>query len=1026
MHHMLKVFALPAEQDELARTHAVVERYAGFVLLDVADSNVAAISARYPVEDITNQFVIRSGGADIDTSRPRIDRSGKQKAHPAYVGAGRLSAGAHHYLVQFIGPVKDEWLREVEAAGGELRTPFGGFTYVVRATPPVRAAIAALGCVRWLGHLRHEERIDPAVQARVAGAKGHALARTRQLLDSLSVEFFDGQDMAAGVAQIRKLGFEVTSQEAGAAVVTVRDPAGSIAAERLAALSAVHGVWRIRGLTLRRTSNNVAAGLMGTAASLGGSGLGLSAVGEIIAIADTGLDTGNPATVHPDFQGRIEALLSYPMAPGYESYVSNPGADDGPADLDSGHGTHVAGSVLGDGSASASLAGVSPPVRGLASGARLVFQAIEQEMKWLDAANQQRYGRYLLTGIPNDLKTLFGDAYARGARIHSNSWGGGDPGAYDAQCEQIDEFVWGHKDFCILFANGNDGTDADGDGVINPMSVSAPATAKNCISVGASENLRPGFNLNTYGSWWPSDYPAAPYRNDPMANDPDQMAAFSSRGPTRDGRIKPDVAAPGTYILSTRSTMIAANNQGWSALPQSRLYFYMGGTSMATPLTAGAVALVREYLRTRQTIANPSAALLKATLIAGARRVPGSNPPAVADHEQGYGHVNLDAVLAPPAPASARFLDASSGLRTGEVYTDTLSLASAGAPLRVVLVYSDYPGPNLINNLNLVAVAPDGSRFVGNVAPGGALSVDAVNNVEVLHIPEPAPGSWTVQVVASNVPQGPQDFALVALGHFGAAVPEPVPEPLIELAATPMLAIPDNSPQGVSSTLQVTQVASVAAVQVSVDITHTYIGDLRVLLTAPDQQRITLHARTGSSTQDLRQTYDAATTPDLAQLIGVAAQGDWTLTVIDAAAIDVGTLNAWTLRLTRLESDLFRAASTPGVQIPDNVPEGISDAVHIAGIGTVGVVRVTVDITHTFIGDLLIFVRAPSGREVTLHDRAGGGADNILQTYDPASVPALATFAGEPTAGTWTLCVADLEGRDVGKLNRWELGLTPT
>lgn len=1022
MHHMLKVFALPAEQDELARNHVVIERYAGFVLLDVTEPDIAAISARYPVEDITSQFVIRSAETEIDTSRPRIDRSGKQKAHPAYVGAGRLSGGAHHYLVQFVGPIKDEWLRQVEAAGGELRTPFGGFTYVVRATPAARAGIAALACVRWLGHYRHEERIDPSVQERAAGGQARQLPRTKQLPDSLSVEFFDAQDMAAAVDEIRRLGFEVTSQEAKAAVATVRDPAGTIAAERLADLSAVHGVWRIRSMTLRRTSNNVAAGIMGTAVSIGGGGLGLSAAGETIAIADTGLDTGNPASVHPDFQGRIEALLSYPMAPGYEAYVSNPGADDGPADLDSGHGTHVTGSVLGNGSASANLAGVSQPVRGLASGARLVFQAIEQEMKWLDASNQQRYGRYLLTGIPNDLKTLFGDAYDRGARIHSNSWGGGDPGAYDAQCEQLDEFVWGHKDFCVLFANGNDGSDADGNGVINPMSVSAPATAKNCISVGASENLRPGFDTNTYGGWWPGDYPVAPYRNDPMANNPDQMAAFSSRGPTRDGRIKPDVAAPGTYILSTRSTMIASNNQGWSALPQSRLYFYMGGTSMATPLTAGAVALVREYLRTRQAIANPSAALLKATLIAGARRVPGSSPPAVADHDQGYGHVNIDAVLAPPAPATARFLDASGGLRTGEVFTDTLSLASAGAPLRVAMVYSDFPGPNLINNLNLVAIAPDGTRYVGNVAPGGALSVDAVNNVEVLHIPNPAPGSWTVQVIASNVPQGPQDFALVALGHFGA--PVPAPAPVIDVAATPMLAIPDNSPQGVSSTLHVTQAASVASVQVSVDITHTYIGDLRVLLTAPDQQRITLHSRTGSSTHDLRKTYDATTTPDLVQLIGVATQGDWTLTVIDAAAIDVGTLNTWRLQLTRLESDPFRAASTPGVQIPDNVPAGISDAVSIAGTGSVGTVRVTVDITHTYIGDLRISVRSPSGRNVTLHDRAGGSADNILQTYDAASVPALATFAGEPTAGTWTLFVADLEGRDVGKLNRWELSMT--
>src|SRR5688572_31539117 len=115
-------------------------------------------------------------------------------------------------------------------------------------------------------------------------------------------------------------------------------------------------------------------------------------------------------------------------------------------------------------------------------------------MKWRDPADLQRYGRYLLTGIPSDLKTLFGDAYNRGARIHSNSWGGGDPGAYDEQCEQLDEFVWNHKDCCILFANGNDGSDSDGNGKINPMSVSSPGTSKNCISVGACESVRTEFS----------------------------------------------------------------------------------------------------------------------------------------------------------------------------------------------------------------------------------------------------------------------------------------------------------------------------------------------------------------------------------------------------------------------------------------------------------------------------------------------------------------------------------------------------
>ena len=110
------------------------------------------------------------------------------------------------------------------------------------------------------------------------------------------------------------------------------------------------------------------------------------------------------------------------------------------------------------------------------------------------------------------------------------------------------------------------------------------------------------------------------------------------------------------------------------------------------------------------------------------------------------------------------------------------------------------------------------------------------------HVVNPTPGAWTVQVIASNIPQGPQDFAMVVLRHFGQPLPEANP---IEVEVSPKLGIPDNSPQGVSSTLHVGQSDSIAGVRVSADITHTCIGDLRVMLAAPDNQRITRHSRSG-------------------------------------------------------------------------------------------------------------------------------------------------------------------------------------
>jgi serine protease AprX len=383
-------------------------------------------------------------------------------------------------------------------------------------------------------------------------------------------------------------------------------------------------------------------------------------------------------------------------------------------------------------------------------------------MKWKpDADEELKKERYALAGIPTNLAPLFQFAYSQGARIHSNSWGGGDPGSYDDQCRQFDRFVWDHKDFCFVVAAGNDGTDRDADGKVNLMSVSSPGTAKNCITVGACENVRPEFDTDRYGDWWPTDFPVKPIHHDAMADDADQVVAFSSRGPTKDNRIKPDVVAPGTFILSTRSRKLAPNNFAWKAYPPNKNYFFMGGTSMATPLTAGAVGLLREFLRKKRGISDPSAALLKALLIAGAKRLPKTAPKgSVLDPHQGFGRVNLDRSLRRPLLT----VDGP-GLQTGGKSTTKLKLPASGGHLRIAMCYSDYPGGNLINNLNLIVTDPKGKRHVGNQPTKGkaTMELDSTNNVEVVDVPKAKGGMWIVEVIGGNVPSGPQDFALAAV-----------------------------------------------------------------------------------------------------------------------------------------------------------------------------------------------------------------------------------------------------------------------
>ena len=761
---MLKVFASGAEQNEIAARYAVVETYPAFVVVDVSDADATTLTADRLVEDITDQYAIPIGGAEpsmIDASVPRITTRGTTAAHPDYKGAKRLAPGPHHYLVQFAGPVKPEWLDAVRGAGGEVVDTYAGFTIVVRADDSQIAEIAQLPVVRWAGHLPTDARVS------VADPDAPVLPRTKLLPDTLTVEFFTPREARKARGEIRKLGLRIASADVDAGLLVVELPEGTAASQRrlIEAVSQIHGVRMVRRKALNRISNDVAVGPMRAGAAALGGATSIDGTREIVAICDTGFDIGTTTPAHPDFAGRVKAIKSYPITPDFADYIRNPGGDDGAADLDSGHGTHVAGSVLGDGTASAALAGQAP-LRGIAHKSRLVFQAVEHALDWKNPAHLQRYGRYLLAGIPADITTLFHDAYMKGARIHSNSWGGGEPGVYDSQSRQLDQFVWDYPTMCILVAAGNDGTDSDGNGVINLGSVTSPGTAKNCITVGASENLRHAFDNEMYGVWWPRDYPAAPYKNAPMGDDPDQVVAFSSRGPTADGRVKPEIVAPGTWILSTKSTMLSTTANGWRRFPQSSKYFYMGGTSMATPLAAGAIAAIRQHLRRDRRVLSPSAALLKAIVIAGALRLPNTAPDGtVVDNHQGFGRVDLAAVVKPPA-GTTLWVRQNSNVKTGQSRRRTVTVKTAGAPLRIVLAYSDYPGANLVNNLNLVVTAPDGTTRVGNQREGGPLTFDTANNVEVVQVTSASAGKWTVEVIGSNVPQGPQRFSLVALGKL--------------------------------------------------------------------------------------------------------------------------------------------------------------------------------------------------------------------------------------------------------------------
>jgi extracellular elastinolytic metalloproteinase len=247
----------------------------------------------------------------------------------------------------------------------------------------------------------------------------------------------------------------------------------------------------------------------------------------------------------------------------------------------------------------------------------------------------------------------------------------------------------------------------------------------------------------------------------------------------------------------------------------------------------------------------------------------------------------------------------------------------------------------------------------------------------------------------------------------------------VQLETAPNLAIPDDQPAGVTSVLTVSQVGRITRLTVSVDISHPYRGDLQVSLIPPGGAPLLLHNRQGSSADNLVASYRSEDIPALAALLGEQAQGDWTLQVADLAARDLGTLQRWGPEMDlEVSSQGVGGETSPGVAIPDDDPNGVSSSLNIAQAGAAQGLVVSLDITHTFIGDLQVELITPSGQQAILHNQTGGGQDNLIRNYDSVSSPTLAALIGQPIQGAWTLRVRDLVGLDTGKLNKWGITLT--
>jgi serine protease AprX len=649
-----------------------------------------------------------------------------------------------YVLVQSNAPLTEQQKGQLDGAGFKIGEYVSENTYLGSYKPADLSPVRALPFVSWAGVYDHGFKIPPSLRPPVATAQtasiggpdlGPLTSRTLRYVDVVLQQDVDPNDPAikakiAAAARINPDDLEMSRHKVRMHVQ-----------ERyLTDLAAIDEVRHIEPVSAVKLFNNIARTIVKAHVVINATAY--DGDGEIVVVNDTGFDTGSTANVHPAFAGRVLKLVA----------LGRPNKSDDP----DGHGTHVAGSVLGNGN-SPTMGGA---IQGTAPKAGLIVQSL------LDSGGG-------LGGIPADLHDLFAPPYTNDhARIQTNSWGATTPGLpYSQSSREIDDFIWNHQDCTICFAAGNDGTDGDHDGAIDPASLGSEAAAKNCITVGATENTRTNIDL-TYGGLRPSSWPADPIFHDRTANNADGIAAFSSRGPTKERRFKPDLVAPGTSILSTRSRN-AVTVPTIFGTSTDHAFFFDDGTSMATPLVAGCVAVVRESL-VKNGLANPTAALIKALLINGAVTVPGQYKPSEAgpspNNNSGWGRVDLVGSIILPGPNPNGGFGEGGPLRQGQENTITIRVPNHPGPgeagttpmglspsLKITLVWTDPPGVLLQNDLDLIVRAPNGQERHGNM--GTSSSFDRVNNVEQVVWDNIPAGDVRITIRAFHITQFPQPWA---------------------------------------------------------------------------------------------------------------------------------------------------------------------------------------------------------------------------------------------------------------------------
>ncbi len=656
------------------------------------------------------------------------------------------------WLVQFPGPIQDAWYDAMLKAGLRVVFYIPDYAYLVWGSGDAVQGLRHVAPVRWIALYGSAYVLHPSLQHLTETAPVRVTVQVLEAPETVStIQLL--QDRA-----IREIRPPVSAR--GLVRLSIE-----ILSDKLESLATLSGVVNIEPLLHPQRLDEVQSQILAGQLSVDGTqpaGPGYlhwltATVGfpsttsayPIVDITDDGIDDGDAVPQHPDFYELGQTTRSDRLIYNV-NWTNDPAADGG-----GGHGNLNAAIVGGynartgfpfeDAAGYNYGLGINPfgPIAG--------SKVFGNKSGWAFPAYE----------------TLVGNSYMLGARIISNSWGddrsGGeywvDDQIYDALVRDADDATPGEQPVTIVFAAGNTGTQGAG-------TISSPGNAKNVITVGASESYRPtrtdGCGIGPSG-----------------ANDVNDIASFSGRGPTADGRTKPELVAPGTHIQGA-ATQSSTYSGAYICDPyypeEQRLYAASSGTSHATPAVAGAASLLHRFYETRLDDAPPSPAMVKAYLVNTARYLDGvGSGDTLPSNSQGYGLVDLERAF-DEIPRIVR--DQTVVLHaTDESYVMKGWIAETTSPFRVTLGWTDPPGATVgaayVNDLDLL-VEVDGQMYRGNVFSGATSTAggnaDPRNNVESVFLPAGVQGSFVITVTATNlagdgVPGNgdptDQDFALV-------------------------------------------------------------------------------------------------------------------------------------------------------------------------------------------------------------------------------------------------------------------------